>query len=631
MNLTDKNKTSLFLWSFIIIGALLRFYNLGDWSLTNDELSALNRTQHDSNFALWKSYASIPDTHPPLAQFFIYNWTKLFGSSPFMVRLPFVLMGILCIPLSYRLFNRWFSPTTGVFIASFVAFSNYTIVYTQLARPYGIGLFFGLLFTYYWTKLIISKRYTFKTYLLYVITGISAIYIHYFLSLTVLIIIITGLFMTKKHRIKSYLLINLLIGLSFIPFLKYFLLQFSIGGVGGWLPSPDNTFYLNYLHYAFNNNFLIPLILLVTCLIGIKEKVVFSKRNWILLVWGLTPFLIGFFYSKYFNPVLQFSTLVFSFPFLLGFILSTTETLEFKKKTIKLIILFSFAMILTTAINWRYYHESSFGEFKQTAKTLADWTTEINVDYDVIGNMVDPFYYNYYLKQQNWNDTFLMSSITTTPDLAVLKNYLKTNDKEQLAFTWANTNNPFELKELIRYYYPKIEKSKRLNNAEVIIYKKGNKSPTVFNYQLGFDSLINKFGYPSGSVVTDSTTANSYFQVPAENEYPLVVKDILGKDLPIDSANIVTFMIHFKSEIPPNAIIAISIDNDDGNVKWRGTDLAPFHSMNEWNMTLVSLYLPEGIGANDKIKAYVWNREKETFLIDDVSFFAYSDSQYYLK
>lgn len=631
MKPTEKNIINIFLWSFVVIGGLLRFYNLGEWSLTNDELSALNRTQHDSNLALWLSYASVPDTHPPFSQFFIYNWTLLFGTSPFLLRLPFAIMGILSIPLSYRLFNRWFSPTTGILVAGSIAFLNYPIVYTQLARPYGIGLFFGLLFTYYWTKLIISGRYTAKTYLLYVLFGILSIYIHYFLTLTVAIAVITGLFLIKQHRFKTYLILNLIIGVAFLPFFKYFLLQLNVGGVGGWLPTPENSFYLDYLFYAFNRSWLVILLICFTITYGIRNKVALRKRNLVMLLWALIPFAIGFFYSKHSNPVLQFSTLLFSFPYILGFVFSFAESLELKRNINRLIAIVSIVFVFSSAINWKYYHESSFGEFKETTQTLSEWTKEMNSSYDVIANIVDPFYYNYYLKQMNWEDTFLLTSITTHADLAKLSHHLEKSAKESLVFTWANTNNPFELKELIRYYYPSIKNNKRLNNAEVMVFHEGEGSATQFKYSTTFDEEIEEFGYDKAHLNIDSISGNTYYSIQKNEEYPVVVKDIVGNNLALDSSNVITFLVHFKATKKPKGILAISIDNEDGNVDWRGTDLAPFYQKDKWNMALVSLYLPDGISPTDKIKAYVWNKEKDEFLLDDISFFAYKNSQYYLK
>jgi hypothetical protein len=631
MNLNEKNITSLFLWGLILVGAAMRFYHLGDWSLTNDELSALNRTQHDSNLALWLSYAKVPDTHPPLVQFFIYNWTNWFGNDPLTLRLPFAILGIICIPLSYRLFNLWFSRTTGVFVAAGIALLNFPIVYTQLARPYGMGLFIGLLFTYYWSKLILSGRYTLKTYLLYVIIGGLSLYVHYFLTLSIVITILTGFFLIKKHRVKTYLILNSFIGLAFLPYLPYFLLQLKVGGVGGWLPPPENSFFLSFLYYGLNSSWLVILTILTLILYGIRTKLKFSYRNWILLLWSLLPFLIGFLYSKYVNPVIQYSTLLFSFPFLLAFVGAMLERVELRSSIKSGLIIFGAILVFTSAINWRYYHESSFGEFKETTKTLAKWTNEIDHSYAVIGNMVDPFYYNYYLNKMNWEDEFKFTAINTTSDVSEVYRFLKHSQKEKIIFTWSNTNNPFELKELLLHYYPKIEKSKRLNNAEVILFGRENNRQEIFNYHTTFNVKPNELGYQISQIRIDSLSKNYYYQVDSTEEYPVVVKDILGKNLPLKNANVVTFSIHFKSVSAPEAIIALSIDNEEGNVNWRGTDLAPFYSEKEWNYALVSFYLPEGVSPTDKIKAYVWNRGKESFFVDDVSFYAYEDSQYYLK
>jgi 4-amino-4-deoxy-L-arabinose transferase-like glycosyltransferase len=103
-----KNRSYLILFLITLAAAFLRFYKLGSFSLSNDELSALNRLQF-SNFHDLITQGVVPDFHPALVQVFLYYWTKLFGLSPFVVRLPFILLGIASVPLAFMLAKRWFN------------------------------------------------------------------------------------------------------------------------------------------------------------------------------------------------------------------------------------------------------------------------------------------------------------------------------------------------------------------------------------------------------------------------------------------------------------------------------------------------------------------------------------------
>ena len=126
---------------FITIGAVFRFYGFSDWSLSNDELSAIARTNFNSFSELIDKGIWV-DGHPALIQIFEYYWIKLFGNSVFAVRLPFVLMGIGSSIYFYKLCTNWLNRNAALLgLALFI--SNYHFVlYSQVARPYVAGLFF---------------------------------------------------------------------------------------------------------------------------------------------------------------------------------------------------------------------------------------------------------------------------------------------------------------------------------------------------------------------------------------------------------------------------------------------------------------------------------------------------------
>ena len=422
--------------------------------------------------------------------------------------------------------------------------------------------------------------------------------------------------------------------IGFLPYLKYFIIQLKIGGVGGWLPLPGPNFYLTYLFYSFNYSWVVILTILIISILGwVSYKSKLSKYSWILLVLFLTPYIIGHLYSIKINPVLQYSTLLFSFPFLLAFVFSSIEDKELKGVYGALLIAFIGIATTTSFLTWDDYHLNPFGNFKKASKVMHDWASELEEsNNDNLINTVNYNYYQYYLKQLDCQHSFLKTNINSEKDLGDISKHLAESKKENLIFSWCAVNNYYELKELIRYYLPKIEKLEGHFNYEVIHFTKGMPSAKTIDYYTGFEHENNDWNINWS--YTDTSTFNSgknAILVTPEQEYPVSLKDISEAEFKPGEANIITFLVHFKSNQPVNPILAISIDNEIGNKSWRGISLNEFNRVGDWSVGLVSIYLEQPMAPNDKIKAYVWNKNKETFWLDDLSFYAHTDSKYYLK
>src|SRR5690606_31040109 len=100
-------------------------------------------------------------------------------------------------------------------------------------------------------------------------------------------------------------------------------------------------------------------------------------------------------------------------------------------------------------------------------------------------------------------------------------------------FSWANTNNPYELKETIMNYFPRIEKQKRFSNSEEILYKKGLQRKTSFAYYTSFENTDSMWNYDESKV--DSTLSyegNYSLKVQKEMEYPAGVKTLTPDQIP---------------------------------------------------------------------------------------------------
>src|SRR5882762_1876640 len=155
----DSNPEKKFLYllgGITLVGFFLRLNGIGSESITADEVSALLRLKFPSFHAMIEDGVR-PDGHPAFTQVLLWYWTKWFGWSEFAVRFPFVIFGTASIWLSGIIARKWFSNTAGFAVAVGIAFLQFPLMYSQLARPYAPGLFFTLLAAYFWTQFVCEK------------------------------------------------------------------------------------------------------------------------------------------------------------------------------------------------------------------------------------------------------------------------------------------------------------------------------------------------------------------------------------------------------------------------------------------------------------------------------------------
>lgn len=141
----------------MVVAAVLRLWKLGQVPFMHDEFSALSRTGF-TNLHDFIEQGILTDSHPVGVQAFLLFWVKLFGWNEFWVKLPFALMGIASIYLIYWIGRQWFNSKVGLLSAAFFAVSQFTVFYSQLARPYAPGLFFVLLMAFFWYKIVFGIK-----------------------------------------------------------------------------------------------------------------------------------------------------------------------------------------------------------------------------------------------------------------------------------------------------------------------------------------------------------------------------------------------------------------------------------------------------------------------------------------
>lgn len=455
----------------IFIGAVLRLYNYWDFSLSNDELSALARLNFSSFNDLLHNGIKI-DGHPAAAQTILFYVNQVFGYSVAVVRLPFVLAGIASVYFMYKAAKEWVSSSAGLLAAATFATLAFPVLYSRIARPYALGMLFTLMAISYWIRIVKERGQT-KDYILLGLSLALCGYSHYFSALVGAILAFSGTFLITGRNLKLYLFALVGAFILYVPYIPIFLHQLSLGGVGQWLGPPNNDWLLIHIKYLFNDSWFVLVAVITACILGF----VFSKprmsfqRNVLPLLMFLAPFIVGFAYSKYVNPVLQHSTLLFSFPFLLVFIFSGWDDL--KPKVFNFFIgVLAIVILGSTIVEKRFYGTNHFGVFKELAEHLIEWNEESGNDALLVGDFNYPFYLHYYTDQI---EPVELDLYRTTDDLGLanLKALVDKAEEEFLIYSWSTINQTPEVVEIVLEKYPIELNRVSYFNSEVMLFQKG--------------------------------------------------------------------------------------------------------------------------------------------------------------
>ena len=354
----------------MLVAAVLRLWKLGQVPFMHDEFSALLRTRFD-NFHDFIQLGIMPDSHPIGVEAFLWLWVRIFGWSEFWVKLPFALMGIGSVYLVYLIGRQWFNRKVGLFSAAFFAVSQFTVFYSQLARPYSAGLFFVLLMAWFWYKVVFgTKKPTLGVYIGFALSAWACSLMQYFSIAQAGLIFLTGLFFLPKERRKAYWLSGVGAVLLFAPTLPIFYQQlFVSGSIGGWLAAPKSTFLLDFVQYTMNYSslfmFAVGIIILLPIILGKRDRS-HNPLRWAGLAWFVIIFAIAFVYSLLREPILQQSTLIFSYPFVIivAFSLFMGRTLSpWRNALVVAVILFvGFVSLIITRQHYDLMYHQGFDQ-----------------------------------------------------------------------------------------------------------------------------------------------------------------------------------------------------------------------------------------------------------------------------
>ncbi len=617
------NKSTLFL--ILFVASVLRFYNYFEIPFTHDEFSALFRLQFDSFSELIEKGVKI-DGHPAGVQVFEYYYTKLFGSEEWVVKLPFTLCGIASVYLIFLIGKKWFNETVGLLTSAFLASIQFTVMYSQIARPYISGLLFTLLMVYFWSNLMLNpKKRFYKNGAFFIISASLCSYNHHFSLLFAAMVGISGVFFIERKFLLKYAVFGLLIFALYIPHLNIFFYQLNVGGIEGWLGKPQDDFLPEFIYYLFNYSPIAIVITLTISALGlftIKKNGVRWKFILLSLVWFLLPFLIGFYYSRYDNAVIQFSVLIFSFPYFFFLLFGHLKAHSVKTNLLLVgtILITNILTLIFTRDHYNVFYKSVYKEILTDSSKLQE--TNKNVLYIIDSNQK---FTNYYTSRLNIKTEFIdfSESIKDTKGLiSLLEKESKNYDK---LFFGCLRKIPPQIVPLIQDYYPTVEIQNNYFGGTVYLFSKEQNTSEKLISNLDFEtnekanwSEMNPANYIA---LSDNNTG---YKFNSNNEWGPIFSMPL-EDIIENKNNFIDVSVKARRLGGYEDLVLVSTLQSDGeNIYWGGMDFSEFN----WDGNA----LGNGINVHHSIKlsdihlkydniilkVYIWNKGKKDFEIDDI-------------
>ncbi len=617
----------------VFVGAILRFYDYSHLPYSHDEFSALFRTRFDNFNDLIRFGVVATDTHPAGVQVFMYYWVKLFGESEMMVKLPFMLAGLFAIVIAYKIGGLWFNKTVGLFAALFLSVLQYPILYSQYARPYASGLFLSLLMVWFWTHIVFHPE---KKRLLnrigFILTAALCAYNHHFSMFLAALVGVSGLFFIKGKRLVEYLLVCLAVIILYLPHLNILILQINKGGVEEWLSKPKPAFIIDYFGYILHFS---KLLIGLTAVFILTGFVLYSK-HWrktnkfrlLAFAWFTATYLTGYFYSVYVNAVLQYSILIFVFPFLVIFVFSFYRDVQGWLK-IAVAVLFITVAVYTLITNRRHYeivYESGY----ELIPVEANKIRKKNPDKTITTIIFEPpRIREYYIEKYKINDSDYFYPDTTV-SLLDFREFINQQTSELLVLGWIN-NLSFDYKLIVEEKFPYLIEKKNWFKSELFFYSRTQpeSSGYIFADPVLF-SALNTFD----TLNTGWENVVFYNQLANGHSYPHDKILILDKEFgysPKFKANLKEITKSHTNEIciSVDTYMPIELANPSivcefrlkgKRIDWRAGNVIDFTKAPRERTTahlIVRLIEGEFYDPETEIWIYFWNKDLDEVLIDE--------------
>ena len=626
MQITKKiTDDRILLFVILIIAAILRFWNFSGMPFMYDELSALFRAQAHS-FSELIQKAKETDVHPVGIPVFVHYWSALFGKGEMVLKFPFILFSIASIYYTYKIAEKWFNSTVGLLSTACMATLQFPVMYGQMERPYASGMLFTVLMVWCWTNFFFGVKIKQNWYLIgFVIAASLCAMNHYFSLLFAFMVGATGLLFMNKQNYLKYLLGCISIVILFLPHISIFLYQLSQGGAedDNWIGKPSSDWFFVFIKYLFHFSkkvYLLMLLLFLGSLFYIrKEKIIYYKMHIIAFVWTLLPFLTAYYYSVYKSPVLQFSTMTFSLPFLLIFIFSFYPKLSNPIKTVLLTFIISVNVftLFTVRKHNEIFYKQPYDQMAKISIEMIDKNGEKNVT--IALSVVDGFM-NYYFEKYKRKFNFFN---TENFDPKGFRNFV--NKQTTDFFVAGHLSSDYN--QIIKERYPYMIKKEDGFSYSVYCFSKQKPDDElhdaiIFSEENSFRNK-SKYWDEDTSQISKNNNRGTEYKLDSTNEYGPAFSAKL-KDITNHKHNRINAKATvYSNDTTANPVLVLDIQEGGKSIVWRGADYSRFNNNPKENNTI---YISELLSDFDfkkhpdaEVKIYIWNRNKKNIFIKNVT------------
>lgn len=237
----------------LAIFSAICWHNAGRWSMWFDE--SFGGFMMRFNIVDIVRYTGA-DVHPPLYYLLLKGWVTLFGGSVVAVRAMSILFGAAAIVVGYLLARRLAGPRAGYLSLPLLALSPMLLRYGFEGRMYTLMLLLALLATY--AFLVACQSKTKKSWTIYAVLIALGLWTHYFFALVFVAHWLwwvvqqfgtgaRGHELIGKIMSKEWRRVNLIVFLSYLPWIPVVVGQFSSVQGGFWIAPISADTMPNYL------------------------------------------------------------------------------------------------------------------------------------------------------------------------------------------------------------------------------------------------------------------------------------------------------------------------------------------------------------------------------------------------
>ena len=234
MKLSNRTQCSAVL-GLTLLAFALRAYRLGAQSFWIDEALTLHYASLPAD-QLWHVLQTTEIT-PPLYYYVIMGWKWLVGTSEYAIRFCSLVLGVMSVPLTYRLGKSLGDVRLGIVAALLMAVAPYQIWHSQDARQY--AMFTAASIVSMWSFVAMWQCRGRRWILLYILGTEWALMTHYH---ALALIGVQGLFLlvTGRRQYKDFLKWVMALAVVLAVFAVRLFFGFGmLKGFHSWVPQPS--------------------------------------------------------------------------------------------------------------------------------------------------------------------------------------------------------------------------------------------------------------------------------------------------------------------------------------------------------------------------------------------------------